>query len=385
MRHPHSIVGHWNGGWDESGIQRWSSALRARLDAPTVSLGVLFATPAFAPHATDLLEVIRLHARVSRLVGCSTAVVVTDGREHESGEGLSLGLYHLPGAELHACHLDGEAAMGSAAIPGKPRGWLVFADPFHMDGEQWLGRWNDLHPGEPMVGGLASGDPAVQKTQLYLDGEVHESGLVALAVGGAVSLEPVVSQGCTPIGDTWTVTRTDRHFILTIGNRPAYSVLVETFNGLSREDQARTQGNLFVGFASSEYREEFRRGDFLVRHLLGVDPGQGMIAVGALPRPGQTIQFQRRDAAAASEDLAWMLARTREKIAGRAILGGVLAICLGRGQGLFGSAHHDAALIQEQLGPVPVAGFYCNGEIGPVGNRSFVHGYTAALALFVGT
>lgn len=383
MRNPHAVVGHWKGGWDEPGIARWAGALRSRLEAPEVSLGVLFATPAFAPHAADLLEVVRLNARIPRLAGCSTAAVIAQEQEHESGEGLALGLYHLPGAELELLHLDEGHPGPDTARPGRPRGWMVFADPFRSDGEEWLAGWNAAHPGETVVGGLASGDPATHRTQLYLDGAVHDAGVVAVGIGGAVRLEALVSQGCTPIGETWTVTRTDRNFILTIGNRPAYSVLVDTFNALGREEQARAQGNLFVGFASSEYRDEFRRGDFLVRHLLGVDPQHGTLAVGAVPRPGQTIQFQRRDAAAASEELAWLLARMRERLAGREILGGVLASCLGRGARLFGSPNHDAALVQEQLGPLPLAGFFCNGEIGPVGDRSFVHGYTAALALFV--
>ena len=393
MRHPQAIVGHFKGGWDEAAIQRWAAALRSRLDTPTVSLGILFATPSFAEHATDLLEIIRLRARIPCLVGCSTRAVIVNEREFESGEGLSLGLYHLQGAELQALHIDpttladppSAATRLAGIVPSSSPapGWLVFADPFESAGEQWLQEWNRQHPGVPVVGGLASGDPNSQRTQVFLDGTAHESGVVALAVGGAVRLEPVISQGCTPIGEIWTVTRTDRNFIVTIGNRPAYSVLIETFNGLSKEDQVRTQGNLFVGFAGTEYRDEFRRGDFLVRNLLGADPRHGVIAVGALPRAGQTIQFQRRDAAAASEELAWLLARTRERLAGRRVFGGVLGVCLGRGENLFGNPNHDAALIQEQLGPLPVAGFYCNGEIGPVGDRSFVHGYTAALALFV--
>ncbi len=380
-QHPQAIAGHFKGGWDEAGIQRWAAALRTRLEAPAVSLGVLFATPAFAEHATDLLEIVRLHARVPCLVGCSTRAVIVNEREHESGEGLALSLYHLPGAQLHATHLDPSTGIGP--VPAPANGWLVFADPFQADGERWLEEWNRLHPGVPIVGGLASGDATSPRTQVFVDGTAHESGLVALGVGGDVRLESVISQGCTPIGETWTITRTDRNFIVSIGNRPAYTVLVETFNRLSREDQVRTQGNLFVGFAGSEYRDEYRRGDFLVRHLLGADPQQGLIAVGALPRTGQTIQFQRRDAAAASEELSWLLARTRERLAGRRVFGGVLGVCLGRGEGLFGSPNHDAALIQEQLGPLPIVGFYCNGEIGPVGERSFVHGYTAALALFV--
>jgi len=193
----------------------------------------------------------------------------------------------------------------------------------------------------------------------------------------------VISQGCTPIGETWTITKVDRHFINEIGNRPAYQVLVETFNKLSAPDQKKSSGNLFVGLVMNEYLEEFRCGDFLIRNLLGADPKSGSIAVGALPRLGQTVQFQRRDAAAASEDMEALLSQAKQDLGGAPIYGACLSCCNGRGQRLFGQPSHDAQLIQKRLGPLGLTGFFCNGEIGPVGERNFLHGYTASLALFV--
>jgi small ligand-binding sensory domain FIST len=132
-----------------------------------------------------------------------------------------------------------------------------------------------------------------------------------------------------------------------------------------------------------EYREHFGRGDFLIRNLLGFDPRSGTIAIGAFPRTGQTLQFQRRDPAAATEDLATLLHQAREQLAGTRVLGACLCSCNGRGRGLFGQPHHDAQLVQQELGPIPLAGFFCNGEIGPIGGRNHLHGYTASLALFV--
>jgi small ligand-binding sensory domain FIST len=271
-----------------------------------------------------------------------------------------------------------------AGIPPElSTGWLVFAEPYHFDGESWLRQWNAAYAGVPFAGGLSSGLHEEQRSQVYLNGEVYESGLVAVGLTGQVRLDCVISQGCTPIGAPWTVTRAERNFILTIANRPAYHVLVDTFNGLPREDQVRAQGNLFVGFASTEYREEFHRGDFLVRNLLGADPQNGAIAVGAWPRTGQTIQFHRRDALTATEDMGLCLRQARERLDVSRIYGGVLTICNGRGQHLFGKPNHDAGLIQEYLGPLPVVGFFGNGELGPVGRRNFLHGYTASLALLV--
>jgi small ligand-binding sensory domain FIST len=160
-------------------------------------------------------------------------------------------------------------------------------------------------------------------------------------------------------------------------------VLSETVQKLSAEDQRKAQGNLHIGLVVNEYLEDFHRGDFLIRNLIGGDPNSGVLAVGALPRMGQTIQFQRRDAAAASEDMSALLARTKENLAGAPVYGGCLFCCNGRGKNLFGRPSHDAELVQAHFGPTGLAGFFCNGEIGPVGQKNFLHGFTAALALFV--
>jgi small ligand-binding sensory domain FIST len=233
------------------------------------------------------------------------------------------------------------------------------------------------------MGGLASSGSHEQTTQVYLNGEVFEEGGVAISIGGVVSLIGVTSQGCTPIGETWTLTRVEQNIIHEIGNRPAYQVLAETFNGLSAEEQNQARGNLFIGLVVNEYLEEFHRGDFLIRNLIGADPRSGSIAVGALPRLGQTVQFQRRSAAAATEDMEALLARARSNLTAATVYGGCLCSCNGRGRDLFGRPNHDAELVQQRLGPMGLTGFFCNGEIGPVGQRSFLHGFTASLALFV--
>jgi small ligand-binding sensory domain FIST len=262
-------------------------------------------------------------------------------------------------------------------------GWLVFAEPFNLDADGWLRAWNEAYAPLAVVGGLASGDLTAQTTQVYLNGEVYHEGLVAISIGGKIELASVISQGCTPIGDTWTITKTEENLICEIGNRPAYEILIETFSKLPLEEQRKSQGNLFVGLVINEYSEEFHRGDFLIRNLIGVDPNHGVIAVGALPRTGQTMQFQRRDAIAANEDMLALLDHARERLRDSIIYGGCLCSCNGRGSGLFGGPNHDAGLVQRQIGPLALTGFFCNGELGPIGDKNFLHGYTASLALFV--
>lgn len=388
-----SIAAYWSDGMDEDGLADWARRLRARLPAPEVSLGLVFMSPKFFPHARQVLEILRVHGRIPLLAGCSSSSLIANAEEIESAGGLVLALYSLPGAKLKGFRFtqeNVEAAdddhywqVETGLAQKSVNGWLAFIDPFHLDAESWLRSWNNNYSPLPVYGGLASGHFPEPLTQVYLDGEVFEDGGVAIAVGGDVALAGVISQGCTPIGQAWTLTRVEQNLIRHIGNRPAYTVLSETVSRLSPEDQRKAQGNLFIGLVVNEYLDEFHRGDFLVRNLLGGDPNSGVLAVGALPRMGQTIQFQRRDAAAADEDMNELLGRTRTALGDRTVYGGCLFCCNGRGKSLFGRPSHDAALVLAHFDLAGLAGFFCNGEIGPVGEKNFLHSHTAALALFV--
>jgi len=393
MQNEHSVVAHWSGDFDEARLQTWAEQLRSQLAAPQVSLGLVFMSAKFFPDAAQVLELLRVHARIPLLAGCSSQSLIAGGHEVEENAGLVLGLYFLPEATLHAFHLTQEQLeeatgpsywhLETGLDPDQINGWLVFADPFRLDCESWLRSWNEAYAPLPVLGGLASGDPSEQLTQNYLNGQVFEEGVVAVAVGGGVQLTGVISQGCTPIGETWTITKAEKNFIHAIGNRPAYEVLAETFNKLPSAEQQKSRGNLFVGLVVNEYLDEFHRGDFLVRNLIGADPKSGALAVGASPRAGQTIQFQRRDAATGTEDITALLQQKHLQLGGKTIYGGCLCSCNGRGARLFGEPNHDAGHVQREFGAIGLAGFFCNGEIGPVGEKNFLHGYTAALALFV--
>jgi small ligand-binding sensory domain FIST len=389
----YSTAAHWPGDFDEAGLQKWAENLRLQLSAPQVSLGLVFMSPRFFPRARQVLEILRVHARIPLLAGCSSPSLIVGEHEVEQNAGITLGLYALPGADLKAVYFKQEQVeeangpgywhLETGIEPAQTNGWLAFIDPFHLDSESWLNTWNEAYAPLPVMGGLATGESNEQTTQVYLNGDVFEEGGVAISVGGSVKLVGVTSQGCTPIGETWTLTRVEQNIIHQIGNRPAYKVLEETFSQLTPEEQKQARGNLFVGLVVNEYLEDFHRGDFLIRNLLAADPRSGKIAVGALPRLGQTIQFQRRSAAAATEDMNALLSRARNQLEDATIFGGCLCSCNGRGKNLFGRPNHDAAMVQQRLGPLGLAGFFCNGEIGPVGEKSFLHGYTASLALFV--
>ena len=386
MERLHSVSAHWPDVAEGANIRE----LAAKLAGPP-TLGLVFLAPKLFGQAKEILETIQIEAKVPTLIGCSGASLIAADKEIEKQPGIALGLYSLPGAKLDVLHITQEQ-VEEATGPGywqmetgieQTNGWLAFGDPFSFNCEAWLNLWNEAYPGCPTLGGLASGDFSDQTTQLYWNNQVFENGALVMSVGGEVELASVISQGCTPIGETWTITRAERNFIHEIGNRPAYEVLTQMVNQLPEAEKRTLRGNLFIGLVINEYLEEYHRGDFLIRNLIGVDPTTGILAVGALPRVGQTVQFQRRDAAAGTEDIEALLQHATKRLGGKPIYGACLCSCNGRGQGMFGRPHHDAGHVQRALGPLGLAGFFCNGEIGPVGEKNFVHGYTASLALFV--
>lgn len=390
----HAAAGLLEGAFDEGALRERVEQARAGLVDGRADLALVFVAAPLMPHAADIIEIVQVHARARILMGCSGSGVISNAREVENGAAISFALLRAPGAEFTARHFtaaDIEAANGprwwharSGVDPESTGGWLVLADPFSLDAEAWLQEWNEAYPGVTTVGGLAGGAADAAQSQLFLNQDVHTDGAIALSVSGTLSLESLVSQGCRPIGRPWTVTAAERNLVQRIGNLPALTVLQETFDELPAEDKARAGGNIFVGLALNEYQEEHRRGDFLVRNLLAADPQSGIVAVGTRVRVGQTLQFQFRDGAAAAEDLSSLLSSAEERLAGREVFAACLCSCAGRGNRLFGEPHHDARQVHEGFGrDLPLAGFFCNGEIGPVGGRAFLHGYTAAVALFV--
>lgn len=363
----------------------WRTALDAALEGVLSDvrpdLAFLFAHSAFAPHYAELVAAThdRLAPRV--LIGCSGQGVIATRREIEDEPAVSLMTVALPGAELTPLRLDGPRPTLPGGSP-PARAWLVFADPFSVDGDWLLERLDEPLPGVPVIGGMASSLHGPTETAVFLDGNAYGDGTVAVALGEGAGVVPIVSQGCMPIGQAWTITAVRENLIERIGGRPAVELLVETLRGLDDETRARAQSNLLVGLAMDEYRDRHGIGDFLIRNLLGYEPQTGAIAVAALPRVGQTVQFQLRDARAAGEHLRLQLAETAARLGRAQPSAALLCSCNGRGARLFGPINHDPAAVAAEIGDVPVAGLFCNGEFGPVGRQNFVHGFTATIALF---
>ncbi|GHO88347.1 FIST signal transduction protein [Dictyobacter formicarum] len=354
----------------------------------------LFASIDFAPYFPMMLHIVRRATGTPILIGCSGQGIIGSDQELEDLPAISLLALSLPGARLRTVRVTQElleASKGPHDLRqqlGLPfddvNAWFMFADPFHMDCEELVEKFSQAYPGLPMIGGLASGDFEDHESYIFYNDEVHEDGAIGLAIDGDYTILPLVSQGCDPIGEAWTITSVlDNGLVDGISNRSAYNMLVDTLQTLSPELQRRAQRNLLVGLAADEYQDNYERGSFLVRQLFGVDRRTGALAIGAQSRIGQTIQFQLRDATSADLDLHELLSQARTNLGDNQPIAGLLCTCNGRGVGMFGIPDHDAGVITRELGQLPLSGLFCNGEIGPVGKRTFLHGFTACLGLII--
>lgn len=370
------------------------SALAEACDAALDQLGsapdlaMLFVSADRAPHCEQIAAEVCRRLGTENVLGCTGESLVGTGREIEGETALSLWLAALPGASLTTMHLDFAKSPEGGAITGWPAdlpaelpegaALLVLGEPFSFPADLLLERMNEDRPGLPVIGGMASGGPSPGENRLLLGREVHKQGAVAALLHGGVRMRTVVSQGCRPIGRHMVVTKAERNVIYALGGKPALIVLKELFDTLPTQEQAMVQRGLHVGRVVSEYQDEFRQGDFLVRNVIGIDPDNGAIAIGDYIRAGQTVQFHIRDWQSADIELRQLLESIEPSDRAR---GGLLFTCNGRGTRLFPEPHHDAKSVQAGLGDIPLAGFFAAGELGPIGGKNFMHGFTASLAV----
>ncbi|MBX3302036.1 MAG: FIST C-terminal domain-containing protein [Nitrospira sp.] len=358
--------------------------IRSQLGDASIDLACVFFSSHHAAQADHLTDVLISTLGPRCLLGCSGEGVISGTEELETSPAITVWAASLPDVDLYPIRSSFSPTQDQFQLAGWPDPWrgeatfLVLADPFTTPVQEVLALLEDRYPGAKAVGGLAGGAQEAGENRLILNGDVFDGGMVGVRLSGAVEIRPIISQGCRLIGERFVVTRAERNLIHELGGLSALERLQAVFEALSEEDRQRA---LHLGIVIDEHRDRFERGDFLIRNLLGADRSSGAVAVGDVVQEGQTVQFHLRDADSASEDLTSLLAADRSS-RNSPPLGALMFSCCGRGRGLFGRPNHDAATVAEQLGPIPMAGFFAQGEIGPIGHRNFVHGYTASMAIF---
>jgi small ligand-binding sensory domain FIST len=313
------------------------------------------------------------------LLGCVAGGVLAQRRELERGPGAAVWAGALPGATIEPFHV--EALDAGDSLPfDDPALVALLVDPFTFPIGEYLAGLNEERPGLPLVGGIAAGAGRPGTQALILDGDVLDEGAVGAAVDG-IPVRTVVSQGCAPFGREAVITSAEGNVVHELAGEPALDRLEKEILALAPEEQRQVANGLLVGLVIDENKSEYGRGDYVVRGLLGADEESRAIAVGDRVRVGQTLRFHFRDATSADRDLREALDEA-VAAAGTSAAGALVFSCNGRGTGMFGEADHDARTVAAALGAPALAGFFCGGEIGPVGGRAFLHGLTATLAVF---
>ncbi|MGB7440024.1 MAG: FIST N-terminal domain-containing protein [Coleofasciculaceae cyanobacterium] len=383
-------------------------------------LALVFISSAYASDYSRLIPLLKERLSVPVIIGCGGGGIVGmnsqgEAQEVEGTTALSLSLAHLPEVKVHPFHIP---ANQLPDLDSSPDTWvkligvspeeqphfILLADPFTSEVNDLLKGLDFAYPGSVKVGGLASSTQPNLPNSLfyYSDSEeiqqtahFYHEGTIGVALSGNIILDTIVAQGCRPIGQIYQVTKGERNILLELAEvkgvdtttsspqpRPPLEVLRDLIQSLSEQDRKLAQHSLFVGIARDGFKQQLDHGDFLVRNLLGVDPRVGAIAIGDQVRPGQRIQFHLRDALTSAEDLELFLKDYQKEASQAADASGALMFsCLGRGVGLYEQPDFDSQLLRRYLKNVQLGGFFCNGEIGPVGNATFVHGYTSVFGI----
>ncbi|QXC62055.1 FIST C-terminal domain-containing protein [Aquihabitans sp. G128] len=350
-------------------------------------LAVLFVTGAFAGATEDLAHAVRELLHPAAFVACTAASVLAGDHEVEQRPAVVLFTASWSG-RLRTGAGGARAVRFSAEREGE--GWrltgtddvavdgatlVLLADPFSFPVDGFLEELSRRAPGLTVVGGLASAAAGAGGNRLVADDVVVDRGAVGIYLPPGVPVRALVSQGCRPVGEPLVVTRSSGTLIEEIAGRPALDRVLETADAVSPEDRSLMARGLHLGVVIDETQESFAQGDFLIRDVLGADRTTRAVAVGTEVAVGSTIQFHVRDADSADLDLRATLAGEE----GRAAL---VFTCDSRGAGLFGEPDHDATVVNDHLDGGATAGMFCAGEIGPVGDKPWLHAFTTTLLLF---
>ena len=356
-------------------------------------LALVFASTIYQADWSSLLARLTEQLRPRVLIGCSGSGIIGGGQELEWVPAISVVGARLPDVRLFPFVVSPDelelAAPGGFWVdkigcsPESSPVFVLVADPYTCQPARLIEQLNATYRMRPIIGGLVSGGNEPGEHLVFMGTQVSREGAVGVAMTGNIVMDTVISQGCRPVGQPYVITKAEDNAVLQLGGRQALAVLHEVLAGLSPDDRELAQrGSIFVGLAIDEMRQAFTSGDFLIRNIVGIDPDLGAIAVAEPVEVGHTVQFQLRDPSTSRQELRRLLQQVTQPSPILPPAGCLLFNCTGRGKSLYGLAHQDVKTIQMINGKLPVGGFFCNGEIGPVGGTNLVHGYTASLGLF---
>lgn len=373
-------------------LEQCAASIRDQL-GESPQLAVAFVSPHYQPDYGSVGPMLSELLGAEHTFGCSGGGIIGAGLEVEQRPALSVTAAALPGVDIEAFHLDGDKLPDLDAGPDKwtellgvsedqePQ-FVLLADPFSFPVQNLIMGLDFAYPRAAKIGGLASGAQRPGDNALFLNGEMHGSGAIGLALHGNIMVDTVVAQGCRPIGEAMRITSSQRNILGELDGKPPMAVLQDLFRTLSERDRQLMGHSLFLGVVMDEFIDTPVQGDFLIRNVVGMDQRTGALAIGEMLKEGQLVQFHLRDAETSAQDLTFVLERYAADNRENEVPGALLFSCLGRGQYLYGRPNHDTDIFRDKLGQVPLGGFFCNGEIGPVGGTTFLHGYTSSFGLF---
>jgi small ligand-binding sensory domain FIST len=375
-------------------VEQASKKIIASLGGQRPDLAVVFVSAHHSQSYSEAPEALAKALGAKTLIGCSAAGVIGGGHEVERRPGIAISAAVLPGVEIIPFDLNQDELPSPDAAPedwqtliGIPRddcpAIMLLPDPFTLRSDHLLAGLDFAYPSTVKIGGLASGGGQPGTNALFLDDKMISSGAVGVAFTGDLAVETVVARGCRPIGKPLMVTEAELNVISKLDDTTPLDALREIFETATTREKRLIRRSLQIGIVMDRLAQDRSEGEFLIRNVLGADEEDGTLAVGEMVQEGQVVQFFIRDAQAADEDLRMMLEEYIDNLdEGDVPASALLFSCLGRGQYLYGSPDHDTSMFTDMVADIPIAGFFSNGEIGPIGDQTFLHGYTASFALF---
>jgi small ligand-binding sensory domain FIST len=371
-------------------------AKQLKKDVKNPDLVVGFIAPQFRDFFDSVPELVQSAIGSGVFLGCSAGGSIGGGKEVEQKPCVAFTAAELEDVVVKPFHFtkemmpDPDAPTESweklvGVKPDENPDFIIIPDPFTLHSDDVIRGFDYAFPRSVKIGGLASGTNEPGGNALFLNDKTYRAGLVGIALTGNIVVDTVVAQGCKPIGKPLRVTKSKKHILFELDGEPAVMVLKKVMDGLSGFERDLARDAMFLGVVMKETGDQHKAGDFLIRNILGIEQNSGALVVGEILHDARTVQFHVRDAATSADDLRFLLKKYRdEKLSGDAsgVKGALLFSCLGRGNYLYGRPNHDSDCFRDYLGEVPLGGFFCNGEIGPVGSSTYLHGYTSSFGIF---